>query len=272
MDVFTDICEQMDYSAKSACYLIQNEYEDQLREWFQERKDEGFLESFCFKELADCNKEVHESSQSEIEMENYEEDKDKVDDDFMPEAKEENVKAQEENFTKQAVEKVKNIRDNLLDLVEEINGSVRTFLKENVIENKKLRVHADKLIKQEHYDLFLDHWYFVLLTALISMILPVIFVVILQKYHKTTSSVSANESKSRTKSAKKSKSVLKAPVVVIKDSETSESEAAEADDEKATSVARKTGRSSKILGETGEIPASPIKRASKRNSKSQADE
>lgn len=259
MDIFTDICEKLEYSAKSACYLISNEYEDQLKEWFQERKDESFLESFCFKELSDCNKEVHEASQSDIELENYEEDKDTIDDDFMPEAKEENVKAEEINFTEKAVEKVKNIRDNILDLAEEVDGKVRNYLKENVVENQNLRVHSDKLLKQEHYDLFLDNWYFVLLSILISMLLPIIFVVLLQKFHKTT----ATESKGRGKSVKKSKAA--AVVVSDKESESSESEAAEADDEKATLSSRRSGRSSKILNE------SPIKRASKRNSKSQID-
>lgn len=271
MDVFTDICEKLDYSAKSGCYLITNEYEDQLKEWFQERKDESFLESFCFKELPDCNKAVHEASQSDIELENYEEDKDTIDDDFMPEAKEENVKAQEANFTEMAVEKVKNIRDNFLDIVEEVDGNVRKFLKRKVVDNKKIRIHADKVMKQEHYDLFLEHWYFVLLTAFISMILPVIFVVMLQRYHKTEGSESSSSSKSRGKHAKKTKA-LKVPVVVVNESDASESEAAEADDEKSTAATRKSGRASRILSGEAKEATSPIKRVSKRNSKSQADD
>ena len=92
----------MDYSSKSACYLIRNDYEEELKEWFRGQPKESFLDSFCYKKLPECNKEVYEASLTDIELENYEEDKDKIDDDFMPEAKE-NVINENENFAKEAL-------------------------------------------------------------------------------------------------------------------------------------------------------------------------
>lgn len=266
-DIFTDICEVMNYSAKSGCYLITNEYEDQLKEWFHERRDEPFLNSFCFKELPDCDKEVYEASLTDIELENYEEDKDKIDDDFMPEAKEENVKAEEANFAKEAVEKVKDFKDNLLDIFDSVDLKVRQILTKNLIENPKIRVHLDKYLKSEHYELFLNNWWIAALSILVSFILPIVFVIFLRKFYqiKVVSEASASRS---AKTIKKS-SKLKAPVVIVADS--SESEAAEADDEKPVgTTTRKSGRASKVAS-SEPMPISPIKRSSKRNSKSQAD-
>jgi hypothetical protein len=259
----------MSHTAKSGCYLITNEYEDQLKEWFNERRDEPFLTSFCYKELADCNKEVYEASLTDIELENYEEDKDKIDDDFMPEYKEENVKAEEANFAKEAVEKVKDFKDNLLDILDASDLKVRQFLTKNVIENQKLRAHLDQHLKPEHYELFLNNWWFGALSLIVSLVLPIIFVIFLKKYHQIEVPVVPAKSSSRSKVSKKSsKSALKVPSVTVHES--SESEAAEADDEKATTVSRKSGRSGKVLSSSIE-PVSPIKRSSKRNSKSQAD-
>lgn len=254
----------MNYSAKSGCYLITNDYEDQLKEWFNERRDEPFLNSFCFKELPDCDKEVYEASLTDIELENYEDDKDKIDDDFMPEAKEENVKAEEANFANEAVEKVKDFRDNLLDVFDSVDMKVRQILTKNLIENQRLRAHLDKFLKSEHYELFLNNWWFAALTILVSFIIPIIFVIVLRKYHQVQDIDPKASSRSK---ATKSSSKLKAPVVVV--AESSESEAAEADDEKPTSATtRKYGRSSKV---TSSEPISPIKRSSKNNSNSQAD-
>lgn len=250
----------MNHSAKSGCYLITNEYEDQLKEWFNERRDEPFLHSFCFKELFDCDKEVIEASTTDIELENYEEDKDKIDDDFMPEAKEENIKANEGNFATEAVEKVKDFMDNLLDVSDSVDLKVRQFLTKNLIENRKLRVHLDKYFKSEHYDLFLNNWWMAALSIVVSFILPIVFVMLLRKYHKIEI---VPETIPRSKANKKlSKS--KVAVVLAAAAESSESEAAEADDEKPA-ITRKYGRSSKVPSTE---PLSPIKQSGKRNTKS----
>lgn len=245
--------------------MITNEYENQLKDWFNESRDEPFLNTFCFKELAECNKEVHEASLTDIELENYEEDKDKIDEDFMPEAKEENIKAEEENFTKQAVEKVKDFRDNLLDALEAADMKVRQILTKNLIENRKLRSHSDKYLKPEHYELFLNNWWIVALSLVVSMILPIVFVVFLKKSHQIEGNKVTKTASKTASRAKITKKPSKAPIVVL---ESSESEAAEADDEKAAAVSRKSGRSSKVLSAE---PVSPMKRSSKRNSKSLAD-
>ena len=253
----------MNHSAKSGCYLITNEYEDQLKEWFNERRDESFLNSFCFKELSDCDKEVYEASSTDIELENYEEDKDKIDEDFMPEAKEENIKAEEGNFASEAVEKVKDFRDNLLDVSDSIDLKVRQFLTKNLIENQKLRVHLDKYFKSEHYDLFLNNWWMAALSIMVSFILPIVFVIFLRKYHQIEI-ITETVPRSKTANKKSSKSKVSISVAAA---ESSESEAAEADDEKPE-IKRKSGRPSKVPSTE---PLSPIKRSSKRNSKSQAD-
>ena len=273
LDIFTDICEELDYNAKSACYLITNEYDDQLREWFNERREEGFLESFCFKELTECNKKVVEASMTDIELENYEEDKHLIDDDFMPEAKEENVKKDEKsNFMSQAIEKLLNIRDNALDLAEEIDQNVKKMITKEVLENPRIRQQTDKILKVEHYELFLKHWWLAVISILISFMLPIIFVISLQKRISADSN-GAKSPRGSSKSTKKSTtsaSKLKVPAVSI---ETSESEAAEADDEKSVLSSRKSSRSSRILASTSnKNTASPVKKITKRNSKSQSDD
>lgn len=256
----------MGYADKSACYLITNDYEDQLKEWFnsESRDEEGFLSSFCFKELPLCTKEVHDASLSDIEMENYEEDKDKIDDDFMPEAKEEAIKAEEEggNFATEAVEKVKDIRDNLYDLWDSIDEKGRQFLMKNLFENEKFRPYLVKHLKQENFEVLAKNWYFAVLSILISMLLPLIYVSFLQK--REIKRDESNQSAIKSRSKKSSKSSLKVPSVSI---ETSESDAAEADDETSGKTVRKPGGSSRILSD------SPTKSrvASKRNSRSQAD-
>lgn len=240
--------------------MITNEYEDQLKEWFNERRDESFLPSFCFKELPDCNQEVYEASLTDIELENYEDDKDKIDDDFMPEAKEENVKKDEQNFVNTAVEKVKNIRDNLLDIFDEFDAKVREILTKNLIENRKIRSQLDKRFKPEHYELFLNNWWIAALSIFVSMILPIIFVMFLSNNHRNELAKTACKPSSRSKTSKKA---LKVPKVVL---ESSESEAAEADDEKATvTTTRRSGRANKVLS------TEPVKCASKRASKSRAE-
>ena len=263
----------MDYNAKSGCYLITNEYDDQLREWFNERRDESFLESFCFKELAECNKNVIEASASDIELENYEEDKHLIDDDFMPEAKEENVKAEGSNLMTQTLEKLLNIRDNALDLAEEVDQKVKNILKQEVLGNPRIREQTDKILKEEHYELFLKHWWLAVVSVLISFMLPIIFVISLQKRLAPSDSNASKSSRVSSKSTKKSNSSpskLKVPAVNI---ETSESEAAEADDEKSVLTSRKSSRSGRILASsTSNESSSPVKRISKRNSKSQSDD
>ena len=205
LDVFGDICDDLSHSAKSACYLITNNYEDQLKEWFKKgHLENDFLKSFCFKELPNCDQEVYENSLSDIEIENYEADKDKIDNNFMPEAKEENVKAHENNFSFHVVEKIKDIRDNALDAWDSFDESMKAWMTKNLIENKALRVHSDKLFKEEHYDFFKDNWYIGILTILISMVLPVIFVILILK--KTSSPCSATTSKRKSARTTRSKS------------------------------------------------------------------
>jgi hypothetical protein len=215
----------------------------------KERSESGnFLESFCFKELPDCNRAVYDASLTDIELENYQEDKDKIDDDFMPEAKEENVK-EADNFAKEALEKVMDLRDNLLDGAEALNSNVKTRLREQVFENEQIRPHLLKFFKNEHLQLFLDNWYFGLLSVVVSLLFPLVFVFVLSKFHGTRNEIKTAPPKSPRKSSSRLLKT-KVPSVLINDS--SESEAAEADDEKVS------------------VP-SPSKRTSKRNSRSQAD-
>lgn len=246
----------MEYAQKSACYLISNEYEDQLKEWFMgsQNEKESFLEEFCFKELPDCNKKVHEASLTDIEIENYEEDKDKIDDDFMPEAKEENIKSENNNFAYEAVERIKDLRDNFYDFLELFDENVRQFL----IKNEKLNLYLVKLIKEEQLNFFINNWYFVVLSILISIIIPLFYVSSLQNKNKIKDVKSKTSNQIKKKSSSKSN---------IKVEETSESDAAEADDE-TTGNARKSGRSSRILSSE---PASKSKISSKRNSRSKID-
>ena len=255
----------MEYSSKSACYLIKNDYEEELKDWFKQESGDSFLESFCYKQLPECNKETHDASLTDIEIENYQEDKDKIDDDFMPEAKEENVRKDEENFAKEAVEKVKDFRDNFLDLFDAIDEKARQFLLKSLLENDKIRPYLNKFLKPEHFDIFLNYWYLSVLSLLISILLPIFFIMSLDKQNN-------GESNSPASSRKNSK---KAKVPKIKTSSssaenvlsTSESEAAEADDENEKLI--QTKKANSLRQSTSKI--SPIKRASKRNSKSQAE-
>ena len=264
-DVFTDICESLGYADKSTCYLITNEYEVQLKEWFNERNDEEFLESFCYKELPDCNKEVNEASLTDIELENYEEDKDKIkiDEDFMPEAKEETVKEEEGNFGAEAFEKVQDIKDNVLDFWDKIDEKTRKFLTENILENKKIRPFLETHIKGEHVKFFFKNFHVGLVcAALFSLLVPCVFLLLQQK---RSDKSSAKFGSAGSRSKKNSKSASK--VATVPTIETSESDAAEADDETSGTLRKTSGRSSRILATN-----SPSKRAtSKRNSKSQAD-
>lgn len=191
--------------------MITNDYEDQLKEWFKKgHLENNFLKSFCFKELPNCDQEVYENSLSDIEIENYEADKDKIDDDFMPEAKEENVKAQENNFSFYVVEKIKDIRDNALDAWDSFDNSMKTWMSKNLIENKALRVHIDKLFKEEHYEFFKNNWYIGILTILISMILPVIFVILILKRTSSASSSPSAVATSKRKRTRTTRSKSKA--------------------------------------------------------------
>lgn len=251
----------MGHSSKSACYLIKNDYEDELKDYFKTGPT-SFLESFCYKQLPDCNKEVYEASLTDIEIENYEEDKDKIDEDFMPEAKEENI-SKEENFGSEAVEKVKNIRDNFLDLFEAFDENARQFLLKSLLENDKIRPHLNKFMKQEHFDIFLNYWYLSVLSLIASILFPLIFLMSLHRRSKVRTNDSNNTS-AGTKHSGTRKSAAKAKVPKVIE-HTSESEAAEADDENEKLI-QTTKKMSKSASKT-----SPIKRASKRNSKSQAD-
>ena len=250
----------MDYSSKSACYLIRNDYEEELKEWFKGQPKESFLDSFCYKKLPECNKEVYEASLTDIELENYEEDKDKIDDDFMPEAKEENVINENENFAKEAVEKVKDLRDNFLDLFDALDGRARQFLLNSLLENEKIRPHLNRFLTQEHFDILLNYWYLSVLSLLISILLPIFFLISLSKKSGQVQ-MSANARKSTKKlkvpKIKTTESTEQAAVTKEFVSNTSESEAAEADDENEKLIQTKGLRKST--------------RASKRNSKSQAD-
>lgn len=248
----------MGHSSKSACYLIKNDYEEELKEWFKSdsaQSGNSFLESFCFKVLPECDKDVVEASMTDIETENYEDDKDKIDDDFMPEAKEENLLEDEKNFTKEAVEKVKDFRDNFLDLFETFDEGARQFLLKVLLENDKIRPHLNKFLKQEHFDIFLNYWYLSFLSLLLSVLFPVLFVVSLRKKAKEIKIASKRKSVKRV-----SKSSAKSSEESIQQQSNSESEAAEADDE-----------TDKLIKSTKKSSSSPIKRASKRNSKSQAE-
>lgn len=238
MDVITDICDGLGYAGKSGCYLITNEYDDQLRDWYYSREPSStFLESFCYKELPGCNKEVNEASLTDVEMENYEEDKDQIDDDFMPEAKEENVKKAlaEQSFADEAVEKVKNVRDNVLDAWESLDDKAKKWILKNLLSNPKFEPFILKTFTKKHTDLFLEHWYIGIISIIISFILPILYVLNLSKrrgsHHETKSSKKKHESKSASvRTSKRGKSPIAAAIV-----ETSESDAVDADDENVAS-------------------------------------
>lgn len=245
--------------------MIKNDYEDELKVWFKNDPN-SFLESFCYEQLPDCNKEVFEASLTDIETENYEEDKHNIDDDFMPEAKEENILKETENFGSEAVEKVKNIRDNILDLLEAIDEKARQFLSKSLLENDKIRPHLNKFLKQEHFDIFLNYWYLTALSLLISILLPLLFLLSLSR--KSGGSAGGTAAGGLRKSTKKVKvSKIKVSSSSQSTENTSESEAAEADDENEQLVQSKKPSSLRKSGSK----TSPIKRASKRNSKSQTD-
>lgn len=227
MDVFSDICEDVEYGAKSGCYAITNEHDEGLRNWFLQNRDDSFAETFCYKELPHCSQEVHEASLTDIELENYEEDKDKIDPDFMPEASEEAAK--KEN---QILERVKDARDAVLDTWDKVDLKAKKWLLSSVIGHPILEPHLLKLLAREHIDVLATYWYVLLLTAFISALVPLLLVTSIRRRRRHHSS---NDHKSAKKAAKKiavasspkKTSSRKAAVVAE-----SESEAAEADDEK----------------------------------------
>lgn len=265
MDVFSDICEEVEYGAKSGCYAITNEYDEALRNWFLQNRDDSFAETFCYKELPNCSQEVHEASLTDIELENYEEDKDKIDPDFMPEASEEAVKKENE-----ILERVKDVRDTVLDAWDKVDLKAKKWLLASVIGHPVLEPYLLKLLAREHIDVLATYWYVFLFTAFISALTPLLLVTSIRRRHKHKISHKTEKKtikKTSTASPKKASS-RKAAVVAE-----SESEAVEADDEKNEEASveavepKKTTRGRKAAAPkaAAKKPASksPVKSASK---------
>lgn len=255
MDVFTDICEEMNYAAKSGCYAIVNDHDDALREWFLNKREEPFAESFCYKELPNCNREIHEASMTDIELENYEEDKDKIDPDFMPEASEEAVKKESK-----LLERAMDVRDNILDAWEHVDLRAQKWLLAHVVGHPVLEPYLLKLLAREHINTLATYWYILLFSAFFSAIIPVLVVAHMNRRPLSASKSSAH----KTSPKKKEKKTTRKPFIVAE----SESEAVDADDEKSEELEAAEPVKKTVRGRAGASKAvkkspSPTRKASK---------
>ncbi len=260
MDIFNDICEEANYSAKSGCYAIVNDHDEALREWFLNKRGEPFAESFCYKELPNCTHEVHEASLTDIELENYEEDKDKIDPDFMPEASEEAVKKEKEN---KVIERAKDIRDNILDTWEHVDLRAQKWLLAQVIGHPVLEPYLVKLLAREHIDTLATYWYLFLISAFFTAIVPVL--ILARMSRRRSGHKNANKAVPKIKEKNSSRKAAVVPE--------SESEAVDADDEKSeeaepVEMVKKAVRGRAASSKTVKESSSPTRTSSKSPAKS----
>jgi hypothetical protein len=183
MDVFgKELCSAMSYDNRGRCYDILNDHEDELREWFKASADSAqevptasfFKESFCFRRLSECDASVAEASEMDIEQENYEEDKDKIDPDFMPEFTEEAIKAEQSDYKAKLAglyERALDARDDALDFWDKVDDRVKGLLEEKVVSHPLIKERIP-LHVTEHV---VQYWHAILaVTVFIVLFLPMV--------------------------------------------------------------------------------------------------
>lgn len=176
MDVFEQgLCGDVSYSEKAQCFDILNEYEDQIRDWFKEHATaedaaKAFEEDFCFRELDSCNADVAHSADMDTEPEEFEQDQDDVDSDFMPEFSEEAVKQEEASLKgklENIVDNVLDARDDTLDYLEAVNEKAKSVIKTNILSHPlikdRLPIHM-----AEHVT---EYWYLFLIATILSAVM-----------------------------------------------------------------------------------------------------
>lgn len=270
MDVFADICDELEHSTRSDCYLIANEYEDQLRDWFFQSRSRPFVSEFCYKIVPGCNEEVEKASATDIDMEDYEANKHKIDPDFMPEASEEAVK-KGESFAAQTVERVKDVRDNVLDAWERVDVRAKKWLLRNVVHDSTIAPYLRKIVAKERAVAAIEYWYVLVISIVLALALPLVGLLCCSRGACASAAApkrSATMSKNAASASRLGRGKKKAASSESDASEPStgeeESDAVDADDEK--SEVRRGTRGSRIVSSAASS-VSPSRTASSRTSR-----